>query len=53
VDLYLGPLNDRGRALVELRRLVETYPDRREAQFARDAISRLKNDPQADPFAPP
>ncbi len=52
VDLYLGPLNDRGRALVELRRLVETYPDRREAQFARDAIARLKNDPQADPFAP-
>jgi hypothetical protein len=52
VDLYLGPINDRGRALVELRRLVETYPDRREAQFARDAISRLKSDPQADPFAP-
>jgi hypothetical protein len=42
VDLYLGPMNDRGRGLVELRRLVETYPDRREAQFAREAIARLK-----------
>jgi hypothetical protein len=52
VDLYLGPLNDRGRGLVELRRLVETYPDRREAKFARDAITRLKNDPESDPFAP-
>jgi hypothetical protein len=44
VDLYLGPINDRGRGLVELRRLVETYPDRREAQFAREAIARLKSE---------
>jgi hypothetical protein len=49
VDLYLGPINDRGRGLVELRRLVETYPDRREAQFAREAIARLKaEDAQRD-----
>jgi hypothetical protein len=52
VDLYLGPENDRGRALVELRRMVDTHPERREAQFARDAIARLKSDPEADPFAP-
>jgi hypothetical protein len=42
VDLYLGPLNEKGRALVELRRMVETFPDRRESQFAREAIARLK-----------
>lgn len=42
VDLYLGPLNEKGRALVELRRLIETYPDRREADFARTALARLK-----------
>jgi hypothetical protein len=44
VDLYLGPINDRGRGLVELRRLIETYPDRREAQFAREALARLKSE---------
>jgi hypothetical protein len=52
VDLYLGPINEPGRALVELRRLVETFPDRREAQFAREAIARLKAGPGDDPFTP-
>jgi hypothetical protein len=52
VDLYLGPLNDKGRALVELRRMVDTFPDRKESQFAREAIARLKSAPEADPFAP-
>lgn len=42
VDLYLGPINDPGRALFELRRMVDTYPQRRESHFAREAISRLK-----------
>ena len=44
IDLYLGPIHEPGRGLVELRRLVETYPDRREAQFAREAIARLKSE---------
>jgi len=42
VDLYLGPLDDRGRALVELRRLVEQWPGTREAEYARQAIANLK-----------
>jgi hypothetical protein len=53
VDLYLGPANEPGRALVELRRMVETFPDRREAQFAREAIARLKAGPAEDPFTRP
>ncbi len=46
VDLYLGPLNDEGRALVELRRLVELHTDSREAEGARVAIKRLKTERQ-------
>ena len=42
IDLYLGPLDDRGRALVELRRLIEEHPGTREAVHAREALSRLK-----------
>lgn len=41
-DLYLGPLGDRGRALVELRRLVERYPASPAADHARRAIAALK-----------
>lgn len=42
IDLYLGPLADEGRALVELRRMVERFPGTREAADARDVIARLK-----------
>ena len=42
VDLYLGPLNDPGRALVELSRLAQQRPGTREAAFAREAIARIK-----------
>ena len=42
VDLYLGPLEQQGRALVELRRLSERFPETREGASARDAIGRLK-----------
>ena len=42
VDLYEGPLNDPGRALVELRRLVELYPGTDVAAGARKAIARIK-----------
>lgn len=42
VDLYLGPLADRGRAMVELRRLIDAFPDTREAEGARAALAELK-----------
>jgi tetratricopeptide (TPR) repeat protein len=42
VDLLTGPLADPGRALVELRRLVERYPRTPAAQHARDALHALK-----------
>ena len=43
-DLYLGPLGDGGRALVELRRVAERFPGTREANGARLAIARMKQD---------
>lgn len=42
-DLYLGPLGDDGRALVELRRIAERFPGTREAEGARLALRRLKD----------
>jgi hypothetical protein len=42
VDLYDGPLDEPGRALVELRRIVEQHPNSRAAQQARQAIPKLK-----------
>ena len=42
VDLFRGPLNEQGRALVELRRLVQLHPTSRDAQFAREAIAKMK-----------
>lgn len=42
VDLYDGPLNDPGRALVELRRIIETHPGSPLAAHAREALPRLK-----------
>jgi hypothetical protein len=42
IDLLLGPLDDKGRAMVELRMLVDKYPDSREAEAARDALRNLK-----------
>jgi hypothetical protein len=49
IDLLRGPLRDEGRALVELRRLVQLYPTSRDAQFARDAIAKMKVDSVKDP----
>ena len=43
IDLYDGPLADPGRALVELRRIVERYPGTQAATRARDALARLKS----------
>lgn len=42
VDLYDGPLDDRGRAIVELRRLIDRHPDTRVAGHAREALAKLK-----------
>lgn len=42
VDLYDGALNDPGRALVELRRIIELYPGTPVAAHARAALPGLK-----------
>jgi hypothetical protein len=42
VDLYDGPLDEPGRALVELRRIIEQYPDSKFATHARAALPTLK-----------
>lgn len=42
VDLYLGPLADTGRAMVELRRLIDGFPNTREAEGAKIALAELK-----------
>ncbi len=42
VDLLIGPLNDPGRALVELRRLADRYPSTPAAENARQALATLK-----------
>ena len=42
IDLLNGPLNEPGRALVELRRLIEKYPGSAAAKHARDALAQLK-----------
>jgi hypothetical protein len=42
VDLYAGPLDEPGRALVELRRIIERFPSSAAAKGAREALPRLK-----------
>ena len=42
VDLLTGPLQELGRALVELRRLIERYPASAAAEHARVALAELK-----------
>lgn len=43
-DLYLGPLQQPGKALVELRRLVDRHPNSPAAAHARAAIANLKSE---------
>ncbi len=42
VDLYEGPLADPGRAVVELRRIIERYPGSAMAKHAREALPAMK-----------
>lgn len=42
VDLYMGPLDDEGRALVELRKIVDRYPGSAVAHQARAALKTIK-----------
>jgi hypothetical protein len=42
IDLYLGALRDEGRAMVELRRLIDRHRGTREAEGARMALRELK-----------
>lgn len=42
IDLYLGALNDEGRALVELRKIADRWPGTPEARGALTAIGRIK-----------
>jgi hypothetical protein len=48
VDLLTGPLADPGRALTELRRLVDRYPKSAGAVHARSALATLKARLHAD-----
>ena len=43
VDLYLGPLNEPGRAMVELRRLADTRAGTAAAEHARRSLADLKS----------
>ncbi|CAN5919853.1 hypothetical protein BH11GEM1_BH11GEM1_28340 [soil metagenome] len=42
VDLYDGPLDEPGRAVVELRRIIELYPGSEMANRAQSALPELK-----------
>jgi hypothetical protein len=48
VDLLIGPLNDPGRAMVELRRLIDARPSSDAADHARRSLAELKSRPRAD-----
>jgi len=42
IDLYRGPLDDEGRALVELRKIVDLFPDSPAGIHARAALAEIK-----------
>lgn len=44
IDLLLGPLKQPSRALVELRRIADRYPDSNAATHARTAIAKIKRE---------
>jgi hypothetical protein len=48
VDIYERRLDNAGRAMVELRRLIDLYPDRRAVRRLRHELAMLKADRWAD-----
>jgi hypothetical protein len=48
VDLYVGPLSDKGKAVVELRKIVDRWPNSTAARFGREAIARIKAEMQGE-----
>lgn len=42
IDLYIGPLDDQGRAMVELRRMADRFPDTIDGQGALMELNRRK-----------
>lgn len=44
IDLLVGPLGDQGRAMKEMRRLIDAFPGTPEAAGARQALARLKQE---------
>ena len=42
IDIFIGPMADPGRAMVELRRLIERYPNTDTAARARAGLDRIK-----------
>ena len=53
VDLYRSRLNDRGKALVELRRLVDTFPDSPHSDGARSELAQLLEEARLEREADP
>ena len=44
IDLYTGPLDDQGRAMVELRRMADRFPDTIDGQGALMELNRRKTE---------
>lgn len=44
IDLYLGPLNDSGRVMVELRRMADRFPDTVDGQSALVELKRRRDE---------
>ena len=53
VDLYRSRMKDRGKALVELRRLVDTFPDSPHTEGARSELAQLLEEVRLEREADP
>lgn len=51
VDLYRSRLDDRGKAMVELRRFIDTFPDSPQIDAVRRELSELLAEMKAEPEA--
>lgn len=47
IDLYLGPLSDSGRVMVELRRMADRFPDTVDGQSALVELRRRRDEEQS------